>query len=73
MRIRRFKRKLAPLVHVFGEPNEAGQVPVLDKRNLRRLQREQRTRARNDPHAAEALAAAESKRDRRRARNLEAK
>lgn len=54
-----------------GKGDGPGDVLVMTKRNKRRVQRELRRRARHQTTAdVTALAAADSKRDARRARNL---
>lgn len=71
MRVRRFSRKLAPVMRVFGQLDENGSVPVISAKQLHRLRREARIRKRGEPTPADVqrFAQAEAKRERRRARN----
>lgn len=72
MRIRSFRRPLAPIMRITGEADEDGNVPVVSKRTLRSIRAEQRRRARERTPADDAaLAGAEAKRERRRQRNQE--
>lgn len=73
MRVRRFRRKLAPVMRVFGQIDDDGNVPVISAKQLRGLRREKRIRMRGEPGPADVqrFSDAEAKRQRRRTRNLE--
>jgi biopolymer transport protein ExbB/TolQ len=64
-------RKLPPVYHDAGPVDENGQAPVMHKRYIRELRREERKRLRMTQENHERLALAEEKRARRRQRNLE--
>lgn len=73
MRVRRFSRKLAPVMRVFGQLDEQGNVPVISAKQLRKIRREKAMRLRGEPGPADVqrFSDAEAKRQRRRTRNLE--